>query len=205
MEPARTQLDIRIDLAAVQESAARVRGMLLELRERFDLSPVEYTKEVRIAPTEIPHSHPVLTLNTWVRDELGLLLMYVHEQMHWYATWYSHAHPPEWKNLMRRLHERYPSVPVGGRDGAGDESSSYLHLIVNWCEIDVAARFHPRDQVVARVRELPFYRWIYETVIGEWQALARLYADHGLVPIQPATSMSEEDLRLAARADDACA
>jgi hypothetical protein len=131
--------------------------------------------------------------------------MYVHEQVHWYATWYSHAHSPEWETLMGRLRERYPRVPVGGADGGSDEYSSYLHLIVNWCEIDVAAHFHARDQVVARVRELPFYRWIYETVIDEWQALAGLYTDHGLVPIRSAKSMSEEDLRLAARTDEACA
>jgi hypothetical protein len=203
MGPARTQLDISLDLAAVHEAAERVRGMLLDMRERFDLSSFEYTSKVRIAPLEIPHSHPVLTLNTWVRDDLGLLLMYVHEQMHWYVTWYSHAHAPEWDKLLCRLRERYPKVPVGGRDGGSDEYSSYLHLIVNWCEVDVAARFLSPDEVAARARELPFYRWIYETVIDDGQALATLFADHGLVPIRSAMSMSEEDLKLAALADEA--
>jgi hypothetical protein len=203
MQPARRQLTISVDLAAVHEAAERVRGMLLDMRERLDLSFFEYTRQVRIAPLEIPHSHPILTLNTWVRDDLGLLLMYVHEQMHWYVTWYSHAHSPKWEELMRRLRERYPAVPVGGRDGGNDERASYLHLVVNWCEIDVAARFFARDQIVSRVRELPFYRWIYETVIEEWQALAALYADHGLVPIRAATSMSDEELQLAALADEA--
>jgi hypothetical protein len=89
MEPNRPPLTISVDFAAVRDSAERVRGMLLDMRARFDLSPFEYTRQVRIAPTEIPHSHPVLTLNTWVRDDLGLLLMYVHEQMHWYVTWWS--------------------------------------------------------------------------------------------------------------------
>jgi hypothetical protein len=203
MESARTQLKIDLDFAAVQGAAERVRDMLLDMKERFDLSPFEYAPRIRIAPLEIPHSHPVLTLNTWVRDDLGLLLMYVHEQMHWYVTWYSHAHSPKWGALMRQLRERYPKVPVGGRDGGNDERASYLHLVVNWCEIEVAARFLAREEIVNRVRELPFYRWIYETVIDEWQALAGLYADHGLVPIQAATSMSEEDLRLAALADEA--
>jgi hypothetical protein len=154
MEP--PPLNISLDLAAVHEAAERVRGMLLDMRKRFDLSSIENTKEVRIAPLEIPHSHPVLTLNTWVRDGLGLLLMYVHEQMHWYATWYSYAHSTEWEELMRRLCARYPRVPVGGRDGGNDEHASYLHLVVNWCEIDAAARFVGRDRVIAQVRDLPF-------------------------------------------------
>jgi hypothetical protein len=113
------------------------------------------------------------------------------------------AHSPQWEELMQGLRERYPTVPLGGSDGGSDAYASYLHLIVNWCEIDVASHFVERDRVVTRVRELPFYRWIYQTVIDECPALAALYADHGLIPIRSATSMSEEDLRLAALADEA--
>jgi len=80
-------LEIELDFTSVQHSAERVRTMLLALRRRFDLTPFECCKKVRIAPTEIPHSHPQITLNTWVRDEdLGLLSTYLHEQLHWYET-----------------------------------------------------------------------------------------------------------------------
>jgi hypothetical protein len=66
-------LEIVLDFASVQRGAERVRKMLLDLRQRFDLSPFEYSKQVRIAPTEVPHSHPMITLNTFVHSDLGLL------------------------------------------------------------------------------------------------------------------------------------
>ena len=45
---------------------------------------LEFTKHVRVAPTEIPHSHPVLTLNTQLYNPDEILCLYLHEQMHWY-------------------------------------------------------------------------------------------------------------------------
>lgn len=194
-------LEIILDLATAQRSAERVRDMLLDLRRRFDLSPFEYSKHIRIAPTEIPHSHPKITLNTWVGDDLALLSTYLHEQMHWYVTWYSHAHVPEWHEVFRRLREQYPRVPIGGADGAQDEL--YLHLVVNWLEVEATGQFVNRQQVLQHVRALPFYRWAYQTVIDDWQLLGALYADQGLLPFRYAACMSPEDLRLAALATEA--
>lgn len=134
-----TDLDITLDFASVQQAAERVRDMLADLRQKHDLARFEYAKKVRIAPTEIPHSHPTITLNTWIRDDLTLLSTYLHEQMHWYVTWYSHAFAPQWQELFRQLRARYPAVPVGGADGAQDEFSTYLHLIVNWLEIEAVS------------------------------------------------------------------
>jgi hypothetical protein len=53
--------------------------------------------------------------------------------------------------------------------------------------------------VIAHVGALPYYRWIYRTVIDDWQPLGALYAARALVPVRPATGMSAEDLKLAAR------
>jgi len=198
-------LDIAFDFAAVQRGAERVRNMLGDVRQRFDLSPFEYTKQVRIAPTEVPFSHPRITLNTWVRDDLGLLSMYLHEQMHWYVTWYSHSHVRDWQRLFERLRERYPDVPDGTAGGAHDEFSTYLHLLVNWLEIEAVSRFVDRDRVVQHVRALAFYRWIYQTVVDDHDWLKALYRELGLLPVRYATDMSTEDLELAARTDEAAA
>lgn len=195
--------EITLDFAAVQQGAERVREMLRVLRQRHDLSRYEYTKQVRIAPTEIPHSHPCLTLNTWVSDDIGLLSTYLHEQIHWYVTWYSHARMPQWNALMARLGERYPGVPVGGSDGGRDQFSTYLHLLVNWLEIDVVAQFVGHDRAVGHARGQPFYRWIYRKVIEDWEPLGVLYRELQLLPMRAATEMSSDDLRLAALSGDA--
>jgi hypothetical protein len=155
--PQPDDLEIALDFTTVHRNAERVRAMLLDARARFDLARFEYSKKVRIAPTEIPYSHPSITLNTWVRDDLGLLSMYLHEQMHWYVTWYSHGRTPQWRKLFERLRERYPSVPGIEAGGGNDEFSTYLHLLVNWLEIEAVSQFIDRDRIVSHVRALDFY------------------------------------------------
>jgi hypothetical protein len=55
----------------------------------------------------------------------------------------------------------------------------------------------------AHVGALPYYRWIYRTVLADWHPLGALYADRRLAPVRPATAMSPEDLALAGRMDEA--
>jgi hypothetical protein len=201
--PQPDDLEITLDFTEVQRNAERVRAMLLDARARFDLACFEYCKRVRIAPTEIPYSHPSITLNTWVRDDLGLLSTYLHEQMHWYVTWYSHVHAPQWRSLFEQLRKRYPSVPAAEAGGGNDEFSTYLHLLVNWLEIEAVSQFIDRDRVLNHVRALPFYRWIYQAVTDDWEALGALYRERDLLPIRLATEMSAADLKLAALTDEA--
>jgi len=194
----RDDIEIEIDLASVQAAAARVRDMLTGLRQRHDLARFEYTRKVRIAPTEMPHSHPVLTLNTsFVRDEVALLSAYLHEQLHWYLTWHSKSRPSDWETLFAQLRARYPQVPAASAGGAQDEFSTYLHLVVNWCEVEAASEFVGRETVVRHVSALPFYRWIYRTVLDDWDELGALYRDTGAVPMRYATDLSAADLALA--------
>jgi len=190
---------VTFDFTAAQRSAEAVRDLLLRLRKQFDLAPFEYCRSVRIAPLEIPYSHPEITLGTWADDELSLLASYLHEQMHWYVSWYSHVRREQWRDIFGNLRWRYPQVPACGPEGAPDEYSTYLHLVVNWLEIEVTSRFFDRERVIAHAGALPYYRWIYRIVIDDWQPLGALYAARGLVPVWPATGMSAEDIKLAAR------
>jgi hypothetical protein len=192
------ELEITLDLDGVRRSAERVRDVLAGLRHAFDLSPFEYSRRVRIAPFEIPHSHPVITLNTFATDELGVLSTYLHEQMHWYVTWFGQARPPACDELTQALRARYPDVPSGFPEATPDAFSTYLHLIINWLEIDAAACFVDRDKVIAHALTRPFYRWMYRTVVADWDDLAGLYAAHELLPRRCATQMSPDELRLAA-------
>jgi hypothetical protein len=58
------------------------------------------------------------------------------------------------------------SRPTGSRaGGAHDAFSTFLHLIVNWLEIDAVCRFIERDRVVGHDASLHFYRWIYRAVM----------------------------------------
>lgn len=194
---------IDIDLSRAQKSAENVRNILVNLRASYDLGRYEYTKMVRIAPNEIAHSHPILTLNTSLRAENQILCTYLHEQMHWYATWYSHTNTSGWREIWSAIRQRFPSLPVGFPHGANDEPSSYLHIIVNYLEIEAVGDLLSPEVARKLAAENFVYRGIYEIVLRDWESLTILYRSQGLIPICPATIMSEQDLQLAALMDEA--
>jgi hypothetical protein len=195
--------ETQIDLGEAERAANSIKSMLLKLRGAYDLAPFEYTRRVRIAPGEIPHSHPVLTINTMVRAEQPLLSLYLHEQMHWYLTWYSHRHGAGWRAIWADLQTRFPEVPVAFPEGAHTAQSSYLHLIVNWLEIAATSQLLGEKIAKEIAAENFVYSGVYKIVLAHWDALSDLYRAHALAPIRPATTMTEEDLNLAAREDEA--
>ena len=198
-----TDLRIGIDLSQAERTAMAMRERLIALRTKYDLSAYEYCKEVCIAPTALPYSHPVIRLHTALFTETALLATYIHEQMHWYLTWYSHKHTDQWRAMWATLEGRYPDPPIGRGEGADTLSSTHLHLIVNWLEIEALGSVIGAEAAKEHVANLHYYRWIYASVLRDWQALRELYASHHLVPILPAHEMSPEDLALAARLDEA--
>jgi hypothetical protein len=198
-----SDLRIGIDLSHAERNAIAVREMLIALSTKYALGPYEYCKEVSIAPGVLPYSHPVIRLNTALITETALLANYLHEQMHWYATWYSHKHTDQWRAVWAALEQRYPDPPIGRGEGADTLASTHLHLIVNWLEIEALSSLIGAEAARAHVANLHYYRWIYASVIRDWQALGELYASRQLVPILQAHEMSPEDLALAARFDEA--
>jgi hypothetical protein len=198
-----SDLRICIDLSHAERNAIAVREMLIALSTKYALGPYEYCKEVSIAPGVLPYSHPVIRLNTALFTETALLANYIHEQMHWYVTWYSHKHTDQWRTVWEALEQRYPDPPIGRSEGADTLSSTHLHLIVNWLEIEALSSLIGAEAAKEHVANLHYYRWIYASVIRDWQALRELYASYQLVPILPAHEMSPEDLALAARFDEA--
>jgi len=198
-----SDLRISIDLSHAERNAIALRERLIALRTKYALGDYEYCKEVSIAPGVLPYSHPVIRLNTNLWTETALLANYLHEQMHWYVTWYSHKHTDQWRAVWAALEQRYPDPPIGRGEGADTLASTHLHLIVNWLEIEALSRLIGAEAARAHVVQLHYYRWIYASVIRDWEALRGLYACHQLVPILPAHEMGPEDLALAARFDEA--
>jgi hypothetical protein len=191
---------IDVDLDHARREADRVRGMLQALRRRHDLSRFEYTRVVRIVPGGDTFSHPMLTLgNRFAENEDALLSTYLHEQMHWYL-W--HLGTPERDPVapfFDELVRRYPEAPTELPDGARNYESTYLHLVINWLEVAATAEFIGRHRAVAVAEVQRSYRWIYRTVLRDWDLLQELYERHGLVPIRSAPELIEENAKVAKR------
>jgi hypothetical protein len=76
-------MPLTICLAHDSARERRTRDQLLALLARYEPQRWQCTDTVRIEQGVIPHSHPVLTLNTYVLgDDARLLAIYLHEQLH---------------------------------------------------------------------------------------------------------------------------
>ena len=186
---------ITVDLSHARREGERVHALLLALRRRHDLSRYEYTKVVRIVPGSDTYSSPILTLgNRFAGSEDLLLSTYLHEQMHWYL-WYldTPRHDPV-AAFLDELVRRYPTAPTELPDGARGYEATYVHLVVNWLEIAATAEYIGRQRAFGLAEVQRSYRWIYRTVLRDWDALGELYERHGLVPIRTAQELAANKL-----------
>ena len=186
----RDGIHIDIDRDFARAEADRIEALLNALRRRHDLTRYEYTRVVRIVPGGDTFAHPVLTLgNRFAGSEDQLLSTYLHEQMHWYlwllGTPQVDPIAPFYDDLVRR----YPHAPTSLPDGARNYEATYVHLVVNWLEIAALTDCIGRERAETLARAQTSYRWIYRTVLQDWEALGELYAANGLLPIIPAPDL----------------
>ena len=192
---------IDVDLDHARREADRVRDMLQALRRRHDLSRFEYTRVIRVVPGGDTFSHPILTLGNRFADNEDLLLStYLHEQMHWYLWYLGTPEKDPVAPFFDELVRRYPEAPTELPDGARNYESTYLHLVINWLEVAATSEFIGRHRAMAVADVQRTYRWIYRTVLRDWDALQELYERHGLVPIRAARELEAENAKAAKRA-----
>ena len=189
---------IDLDLDHARREAERVRDMLEALRRRHDLTRYEYTRLVRVVPGGDTFSHPILTLgNRFAENEDVLLSTYLHEQMHWYLWYLGTPERDPVAPFLDELVRRYPEAPTELPDGARNYESTYLHLVINWLEVAATSEFIGRVRACAVADTQRTYRWIYRTVLRDWDALAELYERHGLAPIRTAPELIAENAKAA--------
>jgi hypothetical protein len=141
--------------------AAQVQRLI----DQYDLSKWTFTREVVVDhDARISHSHPILTLD--VPDKLyaddAVLAEYVHEQIHWLES----AKPRATEAAIAELRKMYPNAPKRGPEGARDEYSTYLHLIVCHLEFEAMKELVGEERARAAMQK-PYYRWIYRTVLAD--------------------------------------
>jgi hypothetical protein len=173
--------EMEVTLAHGTAPEAETRDQLQRLFKAYDLSDWIWTRRIVIDQDAIPHSHPVLTLHTrHLKDDLLLLSTFVHEEYHWYGT----EHQRDIFAAVAELKTAYPKLPAGGPDGAANEESSYLHVIVCYAEwqkmkILVGAE---RAQQVMEFWAKDHYRAIYRLVLDNEAAVGEVVNRHQLLP-----------------------
>ncbi len=172
---------VSVSLAGKSDCEALARDQLLSILNRYDLDKWRLTNRVRIQHFVVPHSHPVLTLNTrYLDDDACALSTYLHEQLHWFLA----PRRKATRQAMADLKRRYPDTPAKPPAGARDLHSSYLHYVV--CYLEYAALIDVLGPEEAR-RVIDFwcadhYTEIYKTVLRDYDAIGEIVARHGLLP-----------------------
>ena len=161
-----------------------------------DLWRFEYTRLVQIVPAGPTHSHPILTLGTrFAETEDHLLATYLHEQMHWYLWRLGGPDHDPVAPFFDELVRRYPKAPTTLPEGARSYEQTFMHLVVCWLEIAAVAELIGRARAEALCQTQWGYRWIYRTVLKDWEALGALYREHGLLPMQTPAELDAEEAR----------
>ena len=183
-----------IDLGHAEREAQRIRELLQALRRRHDLSRYEFTKLVQIVPAGPTHSHPILTLGTRFADsEDQLLATYLHEQMHWYLWRLGGPDHDPVAVFFDELVRRYPRAPTRLPEGARSYEQTYLHLVTCWLEIWAATQLIGRERAEAIADSAWGYRWIYRTVLADWDAIGALLAANDILPVRTPDELDRED------------
>jgi hypothetical protein len=78
---------------------------------------------------------------------------------------------------LRRL---FPDAPSGPSQGARDQYSTYLHLLVCMLEYDGVRRLFGDDVARRTVQGWRHYAWIYRQVLDQPQKIRRVLAAHRL-------------------------
>jgi hypothetical protein len=154
-------------------------AQLRRLLDRHDVVKWIRTRDVLIREGAVPHSHPVLTLNTRHVDDDDLALStFLHEQLHWIVLDDQGALRKAIKDVQRLV----PKIPVGHPEGANSRDASYLHVVVNFLEWR-ALREVVGSERAANVMEFmqsDHYTVIYALVVEHEEQIAAIIEAHGL-------------------------
>ena len=164
------------------ESEKKTIELIKSLNKAHNLTKWQFSEVIHINSKAIPHSHPILTLHTRHNksQDIDLLLStYLHENIHWYLD----EHQAELTNIITVLKKRYPNVAIGFPEGARDEYSTYLHIVVCFLELDAIRQLlsASRYAKIARFWQQDHYTWIYKFIVEHDNEIAMLIKQHKLL------------------------
>jgi hypothetical protein len=165
-------VEVRMASTALEE---RGKAQLERLLGTLPLEKWLFTRTVQIQARVIPHSHPVLTLSTQhLENDTAQVATFIHEQLHWFLE------TPMTDSAIADLRRIHPKVPAGPPDGARDEYSTYLHLLVCLLEFDGTAELFGEPVARRVLGGWRHYGWIYGEVLERPEPIRRILEARGL-------------------------
>ena len=171
---------MNISLVHDSEPERQTRAQLDRILRNYDASKWIFTKKISIETGAIPHSHPVLTLNSrHLKNDNLLLSTFLHEQIHWFLD----SREESVAQAIGDLKLAFPNLPIGYPEGADSEESNYEHLLVIFLEYK-AMRDLLGDSVARQVMDFwttDHYKKLYSTILDNQEFVFTLASKYGLV------------------------
>jgi hypothetical protein len=138
--------ELVIDTASGDPEELEIVEVVRKLIAKYDLDRWMFTRKILVdRNTGIPHSHPVLTINTdYDGDEVEAL-----------------------GTAIAKIRERYPGAPGGPPEGARDLRSTYLHLVVCSLEYLALEAKVGREAAEKNLLSKHYYTWVFRTVVED--------------------------------------
>jgi hypothetical protein len=171
--------DLTLRLAHGTTREQEARAQCERVLAAHDLTRWIQTREIVFEQGVIPHSHPVLTLNTRHTDDDGLFVStFIHEQTHWWLE----RHPRQTAATVAELKTIYPNLPVGYPEGADTLEGSYSHLLVIGIELDGVREVlgAAEEKRILTFWQGDHYRTLYRIVASDRQRIRGIIDRHGL-------------------------
>jgi hypothetical protein len=178
--PAYADNDLAITLKHNSATEQETRTELQALMKSYDLKDYLFTDKIIIEDRAIPHSSPVLTLNTRHNGHPDQLLSaFVHEEIHWFVD----AHEADELAAEKEYRQLFPKVPAGYPEGGEDEESTYLHLTVCYLEYQSMKKLvgAQRALVVMQYLATDHYTWVYKTILNDEPLIGAIVKRHHLL------------------------
>ena len=161
-------VDIQLHSGDAREQKGK--DLILEFLDRYDLEKYIFTNKVIIQSKAIPHSHPVLTLNTrHIHDPDRYFSTFIHEQLHWY---FSGANSDKTKMFVEEIKKHFPDIPNSDKGGAKNEFSTYLHLGVCYYEYMALKQYLGEQRARHLFETSDVYTWINKQVLDKGQIIS---------------------------------
>lgn len=172
-------VDFRIDLHSGNEDENKAEQLIKGFAKTYDLSPYIFTKHILIQSRVIPHSHPILTLNTrQISEPERYLALLLHEEIHWFFA--AGEKEAQLKKFISKVKEKYPKVPSRKDGGANDDESTYLHFGVCYYELEAMTKYIGEKKAVENFGTEDVYSWIRKEILSNREFVKKALLDSGL-------------------------
>jgi hypothetical protein len=157
-----------------------VKQNLLQIAQVYDLTPFLFTKTIQVESKVVPHSHPILTLNTrFAESPSHLLALFLNQQFHW---WLSLHH----KETSIAIHELKKNLPNAPETQSLGKDSTYLKILAAQLEamaldyyLGIKESKKILSEKISKEKQDP---WVYKVILTRSNEFKNILRANGLLP-----------------------